>query len=117
MNNTQLPGLCESVPSFTKYLRNWCSKGVLSLDIIIYEVNPDLQNMKLLRVLLGNKWWYLIIFFGVTVFLVKFERMSSGITKYREMPLKSWNVMEYVVSETKTKTRKTSLMRAFNFQA
>ena len=44
MNKIHLAGLCEGVFSFIRYMRNWRDKGVLSLDIIFYETNPDLKK-------------------------------------------------------------------------
>ena len=44
MNNTLFQGLCEGTPTFIKYLRNWCSKGVLSLGITFLDANPDFQK-------------------------------------------------------------------------
>ena len=49
MNNIHLAGLCEGVLSFIRYMRNWRGKGVLSLDIIFYETNPDLEKNALME--------------------------------------------------------------------
>ena len=36
--------LGKGVPSFIRYMQNWCGNGAQRLDIIFYEANPDLQK-------------------------------------------------------------------------
>ena len=47
--NTQLLGSYVVVPSFIKYMQNWCGNGVLSLDITFCEANLDLQKISLIK--------------------------------------------------------------------
>ena len=67
MNNIHLAGLCEGVLSFIRYMRNW--RGVLSLDIIFYETNPDLKKKCLDGIIiLVLRKSYEIYFQGTSVF-------------------------------------------------